>query len=410
MSKIQSNLALIRWLTYLMFLTFAMTTDAVGVIIPEVIDEFSLSLTEAGAFHYATMIAIAIAGVGLGFLADRWGRKPAIMLGLALYALACFLFAGGDSFGFFLGLLVASGLAVGLFKTGALALIGDISTSPKQHAATMNTVEGYFGVGAILGPLIVTALLNRGISWTWLYVLAGFVCLVLLVFAWRVNYPEQKQAKQSAAGFVETLALLKDPFALGFSLAIALYVATEVAIYVWMPTLLKAYEGGATFFAAYALTIFFVLRAGGRFLGAWLLSQMRWQLVLAVFGTAIFACFMGSMIVGVDAAVYLLPLSGLFMSVVYPTLNAKGIACFPRARSGAIAGVILFFTAAAAALGPLAMGAVGDTFGDVKYGFYLATAFAGLLSLGLLINLVLNPAKARHDQVASASYQNAMSQ
>ena len=39
------NLGLIRLLTYLMFLMFAMTTDAVGVIIPEVIAEFGLSLT-----------------------------------------------------------------------------------------------------------------------------------------------------------------------------------------------------------------------------------------------------------------------------------------------------------------------------------------------------------------------------
>ena len=79
------NLGLIRLLTYLMFLMFAMTTDAVGVIIPEVIEEFGLSLTQAGAFHYASMIAIAISGVGLGFLADRLGRKVAILIGLVIF-------------------------------------------------------------------------------------------------------------------------------------------------------------------------------------------------------------------------------------------------------------------------------------------------------------------------------------
>ena len=39
---------------------------------------------------------------------------------------------------------------------------------------------------------------------------------------------------------------------------------------------------------------------------------------------------------------------GLFMSMIYPTLNSKGISCFPKTEHGAIAGVILFFTAAAA--------------------------------------------------------------
>ena len=52
---------------------------------------------------------------------------------------------------------------------------------------------------------------------------------------------------------------------------------------------------------------------------------------------------------GPEPAVYLLPLSGLFMSIIYPTLNSKGISCFPRSQHGAVAGVILFFTALAAA-------------------------------------------------------------
>jgi hypothetical protein len=41
------------------------------------------------------------------------------------------------------------------------------------------------------------------------------------------------------------------------------------------------------------------------------------------------------------------------------------------------------------------MGAVSDALGDIKYGFVLATGFAGLLFAGLLINRVLDPAGAR---------------
>jgi fucose permease len=42
------NLAVVKALTYLMFAMFAMTTDSVGIIIPEVIKTFRLSLTAAG--------------------------------------------------------------------------------------------------------------------------------------------------------------------------------------------------------------------------------------------------------------------------------------------------------------------------------------------------------------------------
>jgi MFS transporter, DHA1 family, quinolone resistance protein len=95
------NLTAIRWLTFLMFTMFAMTTDSVGVIIPEVIKEFHLSMTAAGSFHYATMSSIAVAGILFGYFADRLGRKPTIILGLILFAVNSYLFAVGSSFAFF---------------------------------------------------------------------------------------------------------------------------------------------------------------------------------------------------------------------------------------------------------------------------------------------------------------------
>ena len=89
----------------------------------------------------------------------------------------------------------------------------------------------------------------------------------------------------------------------------------------------------------------------------------------------------------------LLPLSGLFMSVIYPTLNSKGISCFPKSEHGAVAGVILFFTCGGAVLGPLAMAAVIDALGAPKYAFLLATGFSGLLVVGLVYNWLRQPTR-----------------
>jgi len=380
------NITLIKWLTFMMFMMFAMTTDSVGVIIPQVIREFHLSMTAAGAFHYVTMSAIAVAGITLGFLADKFGRKKAIILGLVLFALNSYLFAVGNSFAFFLGLLVISGTAIGIFKTGALALIGDISNSTTEHTSTMNAVEGFFGVGAIIGPFIVAYLLRAGVSWKWLYVIAATICVLLILLALAAKYPQTKRATDEPVDFKRTLGMMGDVYALSFSFGIFLYVAVECAIYVWMPTLLTGYHGPAIKVATYALSIFFILRAGGRFLGAWLLAHYNWAAVLALSGLVILACFAGSVALGINAAVFLLPFSGLFMSVIYPTINSKGISCFPKSLHGAVAGLILFFTCSAAALGPLAMGAVSDYFGQPKYGFVLATVFAGLLFLGAALN------------------------
>jgi fucose permease len=201
--------------------------------------------------------------------------------------------------------------------------------------------------------------------------------------------------------------MMKNPYALGFSLAIALYVATEVAIYVWMPTLLADYNGSAVWFATYALTIFFILRAGGRFLGVWILSRYSWTMVMMVFSLIIFLCYLGTMIFGVNAAVFLLPVSGLFMSMIYPTLNSKGISCFHKSEHGSVAGIILFFTAVAAAIGPLMMGAISDLLGHVMYGFGLATIFAGLLFVGMLYNWIKNPAQSVLNELEESDYEGA---
>ena len=389
-----TNHFLIRALTYLMFMMFAMTTDSVGVIIPEVIRTLHLSDTAAGAFHYASMSGIAVVAIFLGFLADLIGRKWTIVIGLVLFALNSYLFAVTNTFAVFVILLTISGAAIGIFKTGALALIGDISHSTQEHTSTMNIVEGFFGVGSIIGPLIVARLLLTGVSWKWLYVIAGSLCVVLVAIASLVRYPQRiVKSSDEPINLSRTLRLLGNPYALGFSAACFLYVAVECAVYVWLPSFLKDHRPSSAFMAAYVISIFFVLRAAGRFVGAWVIARWSWRTVLVIFSGAIFTCFVGTIFGGANAAVYLMALSGVFMSVIYPTLNSKGISCFPKAEHGAISGVLLFFTCLGAALGPLAMGIVSDMFGGLQAGFVLATVFAALLFLGLLYNWIANPAR-----------------
>jgi fucose permease len=398
------NLAVVKALTYAMFAMFAMTTDSVGIIIPEVIRTFNLSLTAGGTFQYATMGGIALAALLLGSLADRFGRRVTIIAGLTLFATACFLFTAGESFLFFAALMGLSGVAIGVFKTGALALIGDLSSSTTQHTSIMNMLEGFFGIGAILGPAILTHLLASGLSWTWLYLLAGALCTVLIVVASVVRYPEAASTAPAGSGFDGTARALRNRYILAFSAGAFLYVAVEAAIYVWMPTLLAGYTGRATALAAYSVSVFFLLRAAGRFLGVWMLTRYRWQAVLAVFSGSILLCFALALGGGIDWAVYCLPLSGLFMSVMYPTINSKGISCLPKADHGAGAGVILFFTCVSAVFAPMAIGAVSDGFGDITYGFWLATGFAALLFAGMLINWLVNPARAVLEELDRTEY------
>jgi len=405
------NEGLLRWLTGMMFLMFAMTSDAVGAVIPKLIDEFHISLTDASQFQSVFMLALGGAALLFGFLADSLGRRGSITIGLLLYGVASLLFAFGHDFAFFVGLMALSGIGVAVFKIGALALVGDISHSSEQHTTTMNLIEGFFGVGSIVGPALVVVLLGHGFSWKWLYVVASAICAVLVLVSLVVRYPTLQRADGSARGLREALAMLGgtarmlgNRYALGFSLLIALYVATECAIYVWMPTYLKGYSGSAAWLAAQALTVFFVLRAGGRFLGIWLLGRLQWASVLVILSGAILACFAGALLGGKSVGAWTLPASGLFMSMVYPTINSKGISCFARSEHGTVAGVILFFTAVAAATGPWLMARVSDASGDISSGFELATVFAALLFAGLLYNWWREPAAARLAMAGDAAH------
>nr|WP_232370731.1 MULTISPECIES: MFS transporter [Alteromonas] len=400
-----------------MFMMFAMTSDSVGEIIKEVKIEFAVTNTQASLMHSLFMIGIAFSGLFLGFLADKFGRKNTLILGLALFAISCYLFMVGSTFAFILSLVTLSGLAVGVFKTAALALIGDISRSTKEHTGTMNGAEAFFGVGAIIGPILVAWLITQGVHWTWLYVIAGGLCTILICMALMVEYPQSKALKEKPTSLVDSLKLLKDPYALGFSIGAFLYVAAESAIYVWMPSYLicdansasdiySCYANDSTqTLAIYAVSVFFALRAVGRFVGIWMMQHFEWTKVLLLFSFMIMVCFVVGLMTGPTLAVFLFPLSGIFMSVIYPTFNSKGISCFEKRQHGSVAGVILFFTAAGAAAGPFIMGVVSDAYGgDAKYGFVVATGFSILLFLGLLYNAIAQPTRARLAMIEKREY------
>jgi fucose permease len=230
------------------------------------------------------------------------------------------------------------------------------------------------------------------------------MCVLLILTALSVRYPTRVSAQTEQTDLKSVSAVMKNRFVLLFSLGAFLYVAVEAAIYVWMPTLLAGYSGTAKWIAVYSISIFFLLRAGGRFLAAWMLNKLSWSAVLTICSGMILACFAISIAGGVSWGVYSLPLSGLFMSVIYPTINSKGISCVPKSEHGAAAGVILFYTCLSAVIAPLTMGAVSDAMGGPIYGFALATGFAALLFFGLVLNNVFNPAAAVFQRADQSDY------
>jgi fucose permease len=398
---------LLKWLVFLMFAMFAMTTDSVGTVIPVIIKEFGLGLTAAGSFQYATMSGIAISAISLGFLADRIGRKATILIGLGLFGVSSIAFAAGHDFLFFVSLLFVSGIGIGIFKAGALALIGDISRSTREHSTTMNLVEGFFGFGAILGPAVVAWSLQEGLSWKWVYFLAAGICAVLLLGSLGTRFPTPVRASEKPADPRDAIRMAKEPTAMFFATALMLYVGAEAAIYVWAPTFLADYTGPNAWLAVYAVAIFFVLRAIGRFLGVWLLARYDWTAVIAICTVSMTALFWIAVFGDRALAIYALPATGLFMSVLYPTINSTGISCYEKARHGSVAGLLLFFTCLSAVVAPLAMAMIGDAMADARYSIALGAVLATGLSIQCIWNWRKQPFAARLQERDSSDYRPA---
>ena len=143
---------------------------------------FQLDDAQLGYVFTAGTLGLLFGGFLFGFLGDRYGRRPAIILATAAFSALTIGFALSRSFPVLLTLRFLNGLALG----GAIPLIWALNVEfvPKQRRATVVTLImlGYgFGVAAA-GP-IARLILPRW-DWPGVFVFGGvasFLATLLLV-------------------------------------------------------------------------------------------------------------------------------------------------------------------------------------------------------------------------------------
>ena len=116
-----------------------------------------------------------------GRVSDRYGRKPALLIGLTGSMVAYVVFAFADSYGLLLISRIVQGAGGG--TTGVIQAYVADSVEPRNRAKGLGWLSAATNAGVVLGPLLGSATTSFGAHTPGL--LAATLCFLNIIFAWR---------------------------------------------------------------------------------------------------------------------------------------------------------------------------------------------------------------------------------
>ncbi|MFF2846039.1 MFS transporter [Streptomyces sp. NPDC058001] len=147
-------------------------------------------------------LSLAALLLPLGALGDRWGRKPMLLAGLAVFGVANVAAGLAPSAEVMLTARLFSGVGAAMIMPITLAVI--TSTFPaEERGRAIGVWTGVAGGGGVLGMFLSAALVDVA-NWRWLFVLPVALVIVALVMALR-SVPNSRERSGHAFDTVGAL-------------------------------------------------------------------------------------------------------------------------------------------------------------------------------------------------------------
>lgn len=190
-------------LTVLMVTAFV---DMLGLIIvypllPFYATRLGANATMVGALVAAFSVAQLVSAPAWGRLSDRYGRRPAILTGLLVSAVAYVIFAFAGSIWLLFLSRIIQGLGGGTIGV-VQAYVADISVE-KDRAKALGWLSAVTSLGAVIGPALGSLLVRFG-GHTAPGLGSAVLCVLVSGFAWKFLRESRTDTQQFEAMHAKT--------------------------------------------------------------------------------------------------------------------------------------------------------------------------------------------------------------
>lgn len=352
------------------FFIFGFIDNIKGPALPNLLQDLNFSYSQGGGLFLGAYFGFMIATLLAGPLSDLLGNHWILLAAGVLVTLGTLGLSQAVAYPLLFVAMLVVGLGLGAIEVGGNGLI--VALHPQAQGRFLNLLATFHGIGSTIAPLYAAWVLTGVGSWRQVFFygapLAALLALLFLLTA-KPTGPKREGAS-FAWSTLRTTGF--SPTMIGFYFAVGLYVAAELGVAAWLVEYLMQAKGLAQATASYYLSGFFACVMVGRLVGSVLVERIGYLRSVQIAAAGALLCILSGLMAP-PALAFLLPLSGLFCSIIFPTITAAVSHLHPQ-NTGTILGLLFTAAGLGGTLGPAAIGVVSDVLG-VSWGFGLNALF-----------------------------------